>query len=66
MVAPPVLLILLVVAGLYVYEQKSGNSGSAVERAISDCVRDHTRVSTASEDQAASDCVRDSTADGDR
>ena len=63
---PPVLIFLLIVAGLYFYNGKNGDSSSAYDRAISDCVRDHTRVSTASQDQAASDCVRDTTPDDSR
>ena len=59
---PPVLVFLLIVAGLYIYNKRNDDSSSAYDRTISDCVRDHTRVSTATEDQATSDCVRDTTA----
>ena len=63
---PPILVFVLLVAGIYIYEQKYNDSGSAYDRAISDCVRDHTRVATSSvvQEQATSDCVRDTAPDG--
>jgi len=56
-----VLLLGLIVAGLYIYNKKYGDPSAAYDRAISDCVRDRTRVSSATvaQDRAASDCVRD-------
>ena len=60
----PILLLLLTVLGLYIYDQKKTNeSASAADQAISDCVRDYTRVAASSEAQgkATSDCVREIT-----
>ena len=63
---PPILIFILIVAGIYVYEQKYNDTGSAYDRAIADCVRDHTRAATSSsvEEQATSDCVRDTAPGG--
>jgi len=67
-VAPPVLLFLLIVAGIYFYNHKFGDPASAYDQSISDCVRDRTRVATSStvQEQATSDCVRESTPDASR
>jgi hypothetical protein len=67
-IAPPVLLFLLIVAGIFFYNHKFGETASAYDQAISDCVRDRTRVATSSsvEEQATSDCVRETTPEGNR
>jgi hypothetical protein len=66
--APPVVLFLLIVAGIYFYNHKISDTSSAYDRSISDCVRDRTRVATSSavREQATSDCVRESTPDANR
>ena len=58
---PPVVVFLLIVAGLYIYNEKFGDSSEAYDRAISDCVADRTRVASTSDAQerATADCVRD-------
>ena len=58
---PPILLLVLIVVGIYVYNAKFGDKAAAYDDAISECVRDRTRVATSSavQDQATSDCVRD-------
>ena len=63
-----VLLFLLIIAGLYLYNRTHGDPSSAYDQAISDCVRDRTRVSDTSgaQDRAASDCVRDTAPDSGR
>jgi hypothetical protein len=62
---PPVVVFLLIVAGLYIYNEKYGEPSNAYDRAISDCVADRTRVAASSEAQerATSDCVRDTPVD---
>jgi hypothetical protein len=62
---PTLLLLLLIVAGIYIYKTNNAASSSAYEDVISDCVRDRTRVSTSSgvQDKATSDCVRDTAPD---
>jgi len=66
--APPILLFLLIVVGIYFYNHKFGDPSSAYDQAISDCVRDRTRVAASStvQEQATSDCVRESIPDGNR
>ena len=66
--APPILLFLLIVGGIYFYNHKFSDSSSAYDQAISDCVRDRTRVATSSsvQEQATSDCVRESLPDSSR
>ena len=61
---PPVVVFLLIVAGLYIYDKKYGDSTTEVDRAISDCVADRTRVAstTDAQDRATADCVRDTPA----
>jgi hypothetical protein len=61
---PPVVVFLLIVAGLYIYNEKFGDSSSAYDRAISDCVADRTRVAstTDAQERATADCVRDTPA----
>jgi len=63
---PPVVVFLLIVAGLYIYNQKYGDPADTYDRAIADCVADRTRVATTSDAQerATSDCVRDTPASG--
>jgi len=58
---PPVVVFLLIVAGLYIYNEKFGDSTETYDRAISDCVADRTRVATTTDAQerATADCVRD-------
>jgi hypothetical protein len=58
---PPVVVFLLIVAGLYIYNQRYGDSTAAYDRAISDCVADRTRVAstTDAQERATADCVRD-------
>ena len=59
---PPILVFLLIVAGIYIYNEKFGSdSASDYDRAIANCVADRTRVATTSDAQerATSDCVRD-------
>ena len=58
---PPVVVFLLIVAGLYFYNRKYGDSTTAYDRAISDCVADRTRVASTSDarERASADCVRD-------
>ena len=60
-----VLLFALIVAGLYYYEDRYGadSSSAAYDRAVSDCVRDRTRVSSDVQDRATSDCVRETLPD---
>ena len=66
--APLILLFLAIVAGIYFYNHQFGDASSAYDQAISDCVRDRTRVTTSStvQDQATSDCVRETLPDGHR
>lgn len=66
--APPILLFLLIVGGMYFYNHKFGETDSAYDRAISDCVRDRTRVaaSSSAQEQATSDCVREASPDSGR
>ena len=66
MFGPPILIFLLLVAGLYYYRENYGGSSteSAYDRAISDCVRDRTRAASDTAEQATSDCVRDTPVDG--
>jgi hypothetical protein len=63
---PPVVVFLLIVAGLYFYNEKYGDSTTAYDRAISDCVTDRTRVASTSDAQerATADCVRDTPSGG--
>ncbi|HWU55556.1 MAG TPA: hypothetical protein VN175_08650 [Rhizomicrobium sp.] len=63
---PPVLVFLLIVAGLYYYNEKYGTPSDAYDRAISDCVADRTRVAstTDAQERATSDCVRANTPGG--
>jgi hypothetical protein len=65
---PPVLLFLLIVGGLYLYNEKFGDSPSTYDQAISDCVRDRTRVSASTDvqEQVTSDCVRETAPEGGR
>jgi len=58
---PPLLLIAVIVAGLYYYDVKYGNPATVYDQAISECVRDRTRVSASSadQDQMTPDCVRE-------
>jgi hypothetical protein len=62
---PPILLLLLIVAGIYIYQVKFGDKSAAYDDAISECVRDRTRVAASSgvQDRATSDCVRDTAPD---
>ena len=55
---PPLLLFSVIVAGLYIYNSYT-DPAKVMDRAITDCVQDRTRVSADSLDQAASDCVRE-------
>lgn len=58
---PPVVVFLLIVAGLYIYNEKYGDPTNAYDRAISECVADRTRVAstTDAQERATADCVRD-------
>ena len=66
--APPILLLILIVAGIYIYNAKFGDKAAAYDDAISECVRDKTRVANSStvQDQATSECVRETSPDGGR
>jgi hypothetical protein len=61
---PPVVVFLLIVAGLYIYNQKFGDPSADYDRAVSECVADRTRVASTTEAQerATADCVRDTPA----
>jgi hypothetical protein len=61
---PPVVVFLLIVAGLVIYNKKFADTGNDYDRAIAACVHDRTRAADSSEAQerATSDCVRDTPA----